>query len=51
MSMQYYWIFLAAARSGVLEAVVNTIHIPDKNLQRRDTNDAKTKTNEREDKR
>ena len=40
-----------AARSGVVEAVVNTIHIPDKNLQRRDTNDAKTKTNEREDKR
>jgi hypothetical protein len=40
-----------AARSGVVEAVVNTIHIPDKDLQRRDTNDAKTKTNEREDKR
>ena len=40
-----------AARSGVVEAVVNMIHIPDKDLQRRDTNDAKTKNNEREDKR
>ena len=35
-----------AARSGVVEAVVNTIHIPDKDLQRRDPNDAKTKTKE-----
>ena len=40
-----------AARSGVVEAVVNTIHIPDKDIQRRDPNDAKTKTKEREDKR
>jgi hypothetical protein len=40
-----------AARSGVVEAVVNTIHIHDKDLQSRDPNDAKTKTKEREDKR
>ena len=38
-----------AARSGVVEAVVNTIHIPDKDLQRRNPNETKTK--EREDKR
>lgn len=38
-----------AARSGVIERVVNTIDIPDKDLQRRTPNDTKTK--EREDKR
>ena len=38
-----------AARSGVIERVVNTIDIPDKDLQRRTPNETKTK--EREDKR
>ena len=38
-----------AARSGVIERVVNTIDIPDKDLQRRNPNETKTK--EREDKR
>ena len=38
-----------AARSGVIERVVNTIDIPDKDLQRRNPNE--TKTREREDKR
>ena len=38
-----------AVRSGVIERVVNTIDIPDKDLQRRTPNETKTK--EREDKR
>ena len=38
-----------AVRSGVIERVVNTIDIPDKDLQRRNPNETKTK--EREDKR
>ena len=38
-----------AARSGVIERVVNTIDIPNKDLQRRNPNETKTK--EREDKR
>ena len=38
-----------AARSGVIERVVNTIDIPDKDLQRRNPNETKTK--EREDQR
>ena len=38
-----------AARSGVIERVVNTIDIPDKDIQRRTPNETKTK--EREDKR
>ena len=38
-----------AARSGVIERVVNTIDIPDRDLQRRNPNETKTK--EREDKR
>ena len=38
-----------AARSGVIERVVNTIDISDKDLQRRNPNETKTK--EREDKR
>ena len=43
-----------AARSGVIERVVNTIDIPDKELQKKEAKDAKTKetkTREREDKR
>ena len=40
-----------AARSGVIERVVNTIDIPDKELQKKEAKDAKTKTKEREDKR
>ena len=38
-----------AVRSGVIERVVNTIDIPDKDIQRRNPNETKTK--EREDKR
>lgn len=38
-----------AARSGVIERVVNTIDIPDKDFQRKNSNETKTK--EREDKR
>ena len=41
-----------AARSGVIERVVNTIDIPDKELQKKESKDAKSKNNkEREDKR
>ena len=41
-----------AARSGVIERVVNTIDIPDKELQKKEAKDAKSKNNkEREDKR
>ena len=40
-----------ALRSGALEAVVNTIDIPDKELQKKEAKEAKTKTKEREDKR
>ena len=40
-----------AARSGVIERVVNTIDIPGKELQKKESKDAKTKTKEREDKR
>ena len=43
-----------AARSGVIERVVNTIDIPDKELQKKEAKDAKTKetkSREREDKR
>ena len=40
-----------AARSGVIERVVNTIDIPDKELQKKEAKEAKTKIKEREDKR
>ena len=40
-----------AARSGAIERVVNTIDIPDKELQKKEAKEAKTKTKEREDKR
>ena len=40
-----------AARSGVIERVVNTIDIPDKELQKKESKEAKTKNKEREDKR
>jgi len=35
-----------AARSGVIERVVNTIDIPDKELQKKESKEAKTKTKE-----
>ena len=40
-----------AARSGAIDRVVNTIDIPDKELQKKEAKEAKTKTKEREDKR
>ena len=40
-----------AARSGVIERVVNNIDIPDKELQKKESKEAKTKNKEREDKR